>query len=127
MKKINDYHLTAIAKVDSLGKIYREKSKSGNAEEVSKELDESFRQIVKEEKDYLTTVINNNSNSLTALFALYQQLGPQTPVFFPNEDLELFEKVSTSLSTKLPESELVKQLVDLVNKTKNPKKRRRKI
>ena len=120
MKEINDYHLRAIAKVDSLGKIYREKSKSGNAEEISKDLDESFRQIVKDEKDYLTTVINENSNSLSALFALYQQLGPQTPVFFPNEDLELFEKVSTKLSAKLPESELVKQLADLVNKTKNP-------
>jgi len=69
----------------------------------------------------LTKFINKNSNSLIALFDLYQQLEPQTPVLFPKEDLNLLEKVSTSLSAKFPKSELVKQLADLVDRTKNPK------
>ncbi len=120
MKAINDYHLKAIAQVDSLGKIYRAKAAEGKADEIKDELDAAFRKIIDGEKTYLTEVINKNPNSLTALFALYQQLGPQTPIFFPKEDLALFEKVSDSLMAVIPESELVKQLADLVEKTKNP-------
>ncbi|MCK5536669.1 MAG: AhpC/TSA family protein [Bacteroidales bacterium] len=120
MKEITDFHLISVARVDSLGQIFRKYSSEGNAEDIKDQIDEAFRDIVEEEKVYLTEIINQNDSSLAALFALYQQMGPQSPIFFPDQDIALFDKVNTKLSKKLPESELVKSLSDLVDKVKNP-------
>ncbi len=120
MKEINEYHLLSVGKIDSLGKIYRAKAAEGKANDIKADLDTSYRKIIENEKTYLEGVINKNDSSLSALFALYQQMGAQTPIFYPKEDLPLFEKVSKKLSARIPKSELVQQLAQLVEKTKNP-------
>jgi peroxiredoxin len=120
MQEITKYHMDMVAKVDSLGKMYREYSMAGNVEQIKDQIDSVYRQIIEDEKQYLTEVINKNDSSLVALFALYQQMGQQTPIFHPEVDMPIFEKVSNSLATKLPNSELVKSLTEMVSGFKNP-------
>jgi len=119
LQELNYVHYKHIARVDSLGQIYRTQMESGNVDSLRAQLDKIYTEIVTSEKNYLKAFIDKNSSSLASLFALYQQLAPRQPIFDLSEDMEYFEKVAAGLTPVLPNSGLVKGLNDLIDQTKN--------
>lgn len=99
-----------IAKLDSLGKYYKENPKDEKSSKLRKRLNKESQKIVQEQKEYTKEFIDNNLNSMVSLMALYQQIGPRSYVLDPKEDLEYFEKVDSSLMAQYPNSEPVKSL-----------------
>ncbi len=71
------------------------------------------------QKEYLRTYIDNNSESLTAMFALYQP-HPYGNGYLLNieEEFEYYEKVSQGLHKNFPKSEHSKYLVNEVESAK---------
>lgn len=120
IKEMTLMHQKNVARIDSLGAVYRENQGSEDMESIQAGLDTAFMEIIKDEKAYLKKFIDDNPGSLANIFALYQQMGPRTPVFNLREDLDYFEKVSEQLTDKYPDSELVKSLNELVANAKNP-------
>ena len=68
------------------------------------------QEIIAEHTEFTKNFIRNNSNSLSGLMALYQQIAPRRYILNPNDDLEYFALVDSSLMLKYPASEAVKSL-----------------
>lgn len=75
---------------------------SGDAKEMSKLYVDYYRSCVK--------YVLSNSKSLTAIPVLYQNLGPEAPIFSQISDALFFRSVADSLKTVYPQSLYVKAL-----------------
>ena len=99
-----------IAKLDSLGKYYKENPENEKSGDLRNRLNRVSQEIVQEQKEYTKEFIDDNLNSMVSLMALYQQIGPRSYVLDPKEDFEYFEKVDSSLMSLYPNSGPVKSL-----------------
>ena len=100
----------SVKKLDSLGLYYRSLIGTREINKVRDSLNLLSREIISEHTEFTKNFIRNNLNSLASLMALYQQIAPRRYVLNPNEDLEYFTLVDSSLILKHPESEAVKAL-----------------
>ncbi|MFP4621081.1 MAG: thioredoxin-like domain-containing protein [Bacteroidales bacterium] len=111
------------SKLDSLDRIYEKIKDEPDAEKKIAELDETYREILNEQRDSSISFIINNMGSLAGIMALYQKVGEDTYVLYKNTDLQYIKLVADSLSEKYPQSRHVKSLLankeDLMGKYKN--------
>ena len=115
-----------IARLDSLGKLYKANPNNENSQELRARLNKVSKEIVKEQKEYTKEFIDNNLNSMVSLMALYQQIGPRSYVLDPRKDFEYFEKVDSSLMSQYPNSGPVKSLHSQVEQMKKQMKAEKK-
>lgn len=120
-----------IARLDSLGKIYKENPEGKNPGELRTQLNKASQEIVKDQRTYTKKFIDRNLNSLASLMALYQQIGPRNYVLNPREDFEYYQKVDSSLMSLYPNSEPVKslhsQVKDIQRKMESEKAKAQKL
>jgi len=107
-----------IAKLDSLGRFYKQNPNNENNQKLRARLNKVSKDIVQEQKNYTKEFIDNNLNSMVSLMALYQQIGPRSYVLDPKKDFEYFEKVDSSLMSQYPNSGPVKSLHSQVEQMK---------
>jgi thiol-disulfide isomerase/thioredoxin len=99
-----------ISKLQGLTEVYNQNADNENISEVVSTLDSTAQVYVKELNTYTKKYIDQNIGSLISLVALYQRVSMQAPVLDPEEDIEYFVKVDSSLFSRYPESEPVKAL-----------------
>jgi peroxiredoxin len=107
-----------IAKLDSLGRFYKQNPNNENNQKLRARLNKVSKDIVQEQKNYTKEFIDNNLNSMVSLMALYQQIGPRSYVLDPKKDFKYFEKVDSSLMSQYPNSGPVKSLHSQVEQMK---------
>ena len=101
-------------KTDSLKKVFQSYQQAGHPrlDSIAESIDQFFKGLQEEKRQFVLDFIQANPNSLAALSAV-QSLNPA-------EDLEVFEKVAKNLSEVMPNSEYVKsfktQMIDIKSK-----------
>ena len=100
----------SVQKLDSLGMYYSSLIGTVEINKVRDSLNLLSQEIIAEHTEFTKNFIQNNSNSLASLMALYQQIAPRRYVLNPSDDLEYFTLVDSSLMLRYPESEAVKAL-----------------
>jgi len=88
-------------KVDSLSMVFRESQYQPNFYEVRKDLQQSYREILKDQRAYVKSFIRNNPRSLASIIALYQYFG-NTLLLNEQDHFEYFVLLSESLSEEYP-------------------------
>ena len=108
----------SVDKLDSLGIYYQSLIGKAKIYRVRDSLRQVSEQIIFDHTEYTKTFIDDNSNSLAGLMALYQQIAPRRYVLNPNEHMEYFELVDSSLMSLYPTSEAVKALHSQISEMK---------
>ena len=110
----------SVDKLDSLGMYYQSLIGKSEIYKVRDSLRSVSQEIIQNHTEFTKNFIRNNSNSLAGLMALYQQIAPRRYLLNPNDDMEYFELVDSSLMAAYPSSEAVKalhsQLVEIKRK-----------
>jgi thiol-disulfide isomerase/thioredoxin len=112
-----DYNLRlqeALAQLGELNNVYQENINSDDLESVMADLDNKAQSIIADMNLYTREYIDNNLPSLVCLIALYQQIVPEVYVLNPQEDIEYFKKVDSTLFALYPEYEPVSFLHEQV-------------
>ncbi|MCK5028004.1 MAG: AhpC/TSA family protein [Bacteroidales bacterium] len=100
----------SVDKLDSLGIYYQSLIGKSEIYKVRDSLRQVSEQIILDHTEFTKLFIIDNSSSLAGLMALYQQIAPRRYVLNPNDHLEYFELVDSSLVSLYPTSEAVKAL-----------------
>jgi peroxiredoxin len=74
------------------------------------EINETFDSITAAFNQYSRNFIRKYSDSPAILIALYNQFGPDFPVFDPTTDMDVYTFVDSALYSRFPENEPVKSL-----------------
>jgi len=114
IRRVVEKQNAAIDRINKLGQVYRDSVDSPNILEIKKELDSTYRQIIKEHKEFTINFINEHPASFASLMALYQRIAPRSYVLNPQSDFKYFSKVDSNLIALYPKSEAVKSLHDYV-------------
>ncbi|TVR42474.1 MAG: AhpC/TSA family protein [Bacteroidia bacterium] len=88
-------------KVDSLTMVFRESQYQPNFYEVRKDLQQTYRDIVEDQREFVKNFIRNNPRSLASIIALYQYFG-NTLLLNEQDHFEYFVLLSESLSEEYP-------------------------
>ena len=110
------------SKMDSLTAISNTIADDPNKNAKMKALNESAMKIINAHKDYLMNFIDNNLTSLSSIAALYQQIGRQ-PLLSMDAELEVFQKVDSSLTSNYPNNIHVKNLHSNIASTLSKKRK----
>lgn len=105
-----DYNLKlqeTLARLSELNSVYEENIDNPDLASIMSDLDNRAQTILKDMNLYTRDYIDANLPSLVCLIALYQQVVPQVYVLNPEEDLEYFVKVDSTLFALYPEYEPV--------------------
>ena len=102
--------MTAIEELTEMGKIYRDSIDSPSLPAMIEEFDQRSEEIGNELRDYTIAFINDNSESLVSMIALYQQLAPRQYILDPMADFEYYARVDSILYAMYPESDPVRTL-----------------
>ena len=78
-------------------------------------LNEAYRTLLDKHRKFSMAFILTHYNSLSCLYALYQQYEPGSYVFYKASDLQFFRIVSDSLKKYYPGSKHVKALIAYTN------------
>ena len=112
-----DYNIRLQETLEQLGelnKVYEDNIDSPDLAAVMEDLDNRAQGILKEMNTYTRDYIDSNLPSLVCLMALYQQVVPQVYVLNPEEDIEYFVRVDSTLFSLYPDYEPVKFLHEQV-------------
>jgi len=121
MKQLDDRLEISTAKVDSISKAYQLLSPEDGVDTLKKaELDEAFKTIFEEQKEFTKAFIDENTTSFVCMIALSQQIVPRMPILNPTEDMAYFEKVDKALFAQYPNSAHVQNLHKYLEQIKNP-------
>ncbi len=104
-----------INKLASLREIYMQNLGKPELPLVIERLDSMAQSYMNEINTYTKDFIDTNINSLVSLVALYQQVAPGEYILQPQNDLEYFIKVDSSLFSIYPDYEPVKALHEQVS------------
>jgi thiol-disulfide isomerase/thioredoxin len=105
-KKLNE----TLQKVSKLGQTYQDSLGSRNILAIRARLDSTYKGIEADQKKFTKEFIRNNSHSLAAIMALYQQIGPKRSVLNPTQDYEIFRMVDSIMYIDFPEADAVQSL-----------------
>lgn len=97
----------AMKELQQLGQIYEENIDSPDLEQIINELDTKAQGILGEMNEYTRNFIDENTESMVSLIALYKQISPQVYVLDINKDLDYYRRVDSTLFEKYPDSEPV--------------------
>jgi len=104
LKEFTTLYQTGISTMDSLSELYAQTRPATQYEERRKELLKEYTQAYVQFKREQIAFIVKNATSLAALYALYQHLPNDEPLFNANSDYMYYRLVADSLSTRYPES-----------------------
>ncbi len=111
LKEFTTLYQTGIGSMDSLSELYAQTRPAPQYEERRKELLKEYTQAYVQFKREQIAFIVKNATSLAALYALYQRLPNDEPLFNANSDFTYYQLVADSLSSRYPESGHVAVLV----------------
>lgn len=115
----------SVQQLDSLGLYYQSLIGTSEINKVKDSLQLRSQEIINLHTEYTKKFIEENSSSLASLMALYQQIAPRRYVLNPNDDMEYFTLVDSSLMQKYPESDAVKtlhaQVIEIKRQIENDK------
>jgi len=115
-----DFKLTGTKrKLDSLNNLYEQASAEPDFETLGPLLEQAYLELIKEQRKFNIEFILSNLNSLSAIKALYQQIGDETYVLYDARDLQYLKIVSDSLKHHFPESKHTKALISNFEKEMN--------
>ncbi len=100
------------ASMDSLTALYNKTTNDSLRFKLNKE----YSDVLDKHRKYSMAYILTHYNSLSSLYALYQQYEPGGYVFYKSSDLQFFRIVSDSLKKYYPGSKHVKALMAYTNK-----------
>ena len=106
-----DYNLKLQETISDLGKlnlIYEEHINDPDLALIMEDLDKQAQEIIGGINSYTKEYIDANLTSMVSMIALYQQVVPGVYVINPEEDLDYFIRVDSTLFSLYPESEPVK-------------------
>jgi thiol-disulfide isomerase/thioredoxin len=103
-----------IRKLTSLRDIYMQYLNKPELPLVMERLDSMAQLYMDEINEYTRNFIDENINSLVSLVSLYQQVAPGEYILDPQEDIDYFIKVDSSLWLLQPDYEPVKSLHEQV-------------
>ena len=116
---IREKHQETLARLDSLGKIYRDNPNEEKTDGLKNRLSKESQSIIQKHRAFTKNFIDQNINSLAVLMALYQQIGPRSYIIDPREDFSYYEKVDSALMAQYPNSEAVKSFHSQVEHLKS--------
>lgn len=90
-------------RLDSVGKVYE----AATTDSVRARLNKEYQDILERHRKSSITYILTHYNSLSSIYALYQQYQPGSYVFYKTNDMQFFKIVSDSLSKYFPGSKHV--------------------
>ena len=112
IKELNTIIAKAIDRIDSMKVIF---NATEDFEEKKNLTTEFIKTSVKLKQNYITFIVEN-SNSMAALYALYQVMPDGDVMFNQNSDLVYYRLVADSLNVKYPDAPHVKRLINDVKK-----------
>jgi peroxiredoxin len=93
-------------RLDSIGKLYT----NASADSLRNRLNKEYNDILESHRKVSIAYILVHCNSLSSLYALYQQYQPGSYVFYKTTDMQFFKIVSDSLAKYYPSSKHVAAL-----------------
>jgi hypothetical protein len=99
--ELNNHLQPNLQKLDSIGKIWKTAINDANRQEIKKNLDTCYQNILADQRAFQLDFVLKHSSSLAALIALYQPLNREA-VLKEETDFAVFEKVSNDLLKALP-------------------------
>lgn len=112
LNKLTRYLAETKQKLDSVNELYLK----ADTDTTRERLYDEYVKILDIHRKYSMTYILTYSNSLTCIYALYQQLTSGAYVFYKTSDMQFFKIVSDSLAKYYPRS---KHVIALRKATKN--------
>ena len=112
IKELNTIIAKAIDRIDSMKVIF---NATEDFEEKKNLTTEFIKTSVKLKQNYITFIVEN-SNSMAALYALYQVMPDGDVMFNQNSDLVYYRLVADSLNVKYADAPHVKRLINDVKK-----------
>ncbi len=110
IQKLVSMQARTLEKITAISNEYEMSRSKPGFERTRARIDSTYDQIVEEHRDFSKRLIEENPGSLAGLMALYQQLGRDIPVFDHKADFRYYEMVDSSLASKYPGLEAVKDL-----------------
>jgi peroxiredoxin len=98
------------SQLDSLSSLYSKSSKEPGFDVKGPLLEAEFTKLIQDQRRKNIEFIINNTKSLASIKALYQQINPETKVFYQQRDLQYFKIVTDSLKRYYPNSKQVQAL-----------------
>jgi peroxiredoxin len=108
--KLNRYLAETKNQLDSVTVLYNNAAEDSTRQRLYDE----YMRILESHRKYSITYILTYTNSLTSIYALYQQIAPDFYVFYKTTDLQFFKILSDSLGKYYPKS---KHVIALRNNT----------
>lgn len=112
LNKLTRYLAETTQKLDSVNELYLQ----ADMDTTRKRLYDEYVSILEKHRKYSMTYILTYSNSLTCIYALYQQLSSGAYVLYKTSDMQFFKIVSDSLGKYYPRS---RHVIALRKATKN--------
>jgi hypothetical protein len=103
--------LNTKSKLDSISTLYKNSEKDPDFGTKGKLLEETWLNLIKEQRKFNIEFIIKNMTSLAAIKALYQRIDDNTYVLYEPHDLQYLKIVIDSLKRYYPESKHTKALV----------------
>ncbi len=110
LAKLNRYLIDTRKQLDSVSVLYT----NASADTSRQKLYDEYMNILETHRKYSIAYILTYTNSLTSIYALYQQISPDFYVFYKTTDLQFFKILSDSLGKYYPRS---KHVIALRNNT----------
>jgi peroxiredoxin len=121
IRELNAHLQVSYEKVDSIAAVYNENKSKGSPDilKIKASCDSTYKDIFLDQKSFLKSFIDKNTNSLACLIAIYQQFGREFMFNFNNEeDLAYYEKLDKALFAAYPENQHAKDLHERVAEIK---------
>jgi peroxiredoxin len=119
IQKMVSMQAKTLVKITEISSAYENGVGQPGFDKLKLHIDSTYKNIVKEHKNFSIKLIEENPHSLASLMALYQQLGRDIPVFNYKTDFGYYQKVDSNLAALYPKSEAVRDLDRKVNELKN--------
>jgi peroxiredoxin len=100
LNKLIRYLNETRTKLDSVNRLFEQATEDSLRMRLSRE----YISILESHRKYSMAYILTHTNSLTCIYALYQELSPGQYVFYKNSDLQFFKIVSDTLGKYYPRS-----------------------
>ncbi len=118
---LNRTRSKTLNRIDSISIVYREFQEHQSIDSIKRHLDSIYVTVMSSQQDYLRSFIDKNPNSLTCVWALFQQVDKHGMILSPEFDKKYYKKVRDNLSQLYPESQYVKSLAEFIKKHKQKK------
>lgn len=118
IKEFNRTLYANLMQLDSLGRIYQEAMTSGNVGSIQPIVEANLDLLIEKQKKYTLDFIDRNLGSLVNIFVIHQQFPPQQSIINPANDMEVYEKVLSSVKKEYPENMYVKSFDKFITNVK---------